>query len=142
MTISCVAPELRGPDAADYTHPYPDGALLGPQRDTNAARGHAHHQPGWVSIEPPRDAAPSVRVYRPAVRRSPAALFWIHGGGLIIGRAVQDDRRGRRASARLILNHQRARPYLLNYIFSGIPSEPPTSHDLLMKTLYPRTSAG
>jgi acetyl esterase/lipase len=45
-----------------------------------------------VSIEHPPDAAPSVRVYRPAVLRSPAALFWIHGGGLIIGRAVQDDR--------------------------------------------------
>jgi acetyl esterase/lipase len=45
-----------------------------------------------VSIEQPRDAAPTVRVYRPAARRSPAALLWIHGGGLIFGRAVQDDR--------------------------------------------------
>jgi acetyl esterase/lipase len=34
-----------------------------------------------------------VRVYRPAQRRSDAALFWIHGGGLIIGQAVQDDQR-------------------------------------------------
>jgi acetyl esterase/lipase len=35
--------------------------------------------------------AVQVRLYRPATRRSPAALFWIHGGGLVIGRAVQDD---------------------------------------------------
>jgi acetyl esterase/lipase len=45
-----------------------------------------------VSIEQPRDAAPSVRVYRPAVWRFHAALLWIHGGGLIFGRAIQDDR--------------------------------------------------
>lgn len=50
-----------------------------------------------VTIETPQTAdidgaaGPQVRVYRPAVRRSPAALFWIHGGGLVIGRAVQDD---------------------------------------------------
>lgn len=25
------------------------------------------------------------------MRRLPAALFWIHGGGLVIGRTVQDD---------------------------------------------------
>jgi len=33
-----------------------------------------------------------VRVYRPATRRCDGALLWIHGGGLVIGRAVQDDR--------------------------------------------------
>src|ERR1051326_2761738 len=45
-----------------------------------------------VTIETTLSAEPRVRVYRPAVRRSAAALFWIHGGGLVIGRAVQDDR--------------------------------------------------
>jgi acetyl esterase/lipase len=45
-----------------------------------------------VKIEQRRTAEVSVRIYRPAVRRSTAALFWIHGGGLVIGRAVQDDR--------------------------------------------------
>ncbi|WP_223830240.1 alpha/beta hydrolase family protein [Nocardiopsis quinghaiensis] len=29
-------------------------------------------------------------MYRPEERRSQAALLWIHGGGLVIGRAVQD----------------------------------------------------
>jgi acetyl esterase/lipase len=33
-----------------------------------------------------------VRLYTPAVRRSRAALLWLHGGGFVIGRAVQDDR--------------------------------------------------
>lgn len=45
-----------------------------------------------VTIEQVRTAGVSIRLYRPAIRRSPAALFWIHGGGLIIGRAVQNDR--------------------------------------------------
>jgi acetyl esterase/lipase len=33
-----------------------------------------------------------VRVYRPARPRTDAGLLWIHGGGLIIGSAAQDDR--------------------------------------------------
>lgn len=34
----------------------------------------------------------SVRVYRPDVVRTDAALLWIHGGGLVIGAAKMDDR--------------------------------------------------
>jgi acetyl esterase/lipase len=45
-----------------------------------------------VTIEKRQTPEVSVRLYYPAVRRSMAALFWIHGGGLVIGRAVQDDR--------------------------------------------------
>ena len=45
-----------------------------------------------VTIERITDAGPGVRVYRPSVVRSPAALFWVHGGGFVIGRAVQNDR--------------------------------------------------
>ncbi len=37
-------------------------------------------------------SAPSVRVYRPDTQTSPAALLWIHGGGMVIGRASMDDR--------------------------------------------------
>lgn len=33
-----------------------------------------------------------VRVYRPHEHRSTAALLWVHGGGLVIGGAAQDDR--------------------------------------------------
>jgi acetyl esterase/lipase len=32
------------------------------------------------------------RLYRPSDRRTDAALLWIHGGGLVMGGAVQDDR--------------------------------------------------
>jgi acetyl esterase/lipase len=44
-----------------------------------------------VTIEKRRTTEVAVRIYRPAHRQSDAALFWIHGGGLVIGRAVQDD---------------------------------------------------
>jgi acetyl esterase/lipase len=43
-------------------------------------------------METRQAGAARVRVYRPTNYRSTAALFWIHGGGLIIGSAVQDDR--------------------------------------------------
>jgi acetyl esterase/lipase len=45
-----------------------------------------------VAIEKPPGDGPGVRVYRPSVIWSPAALMWIHGGGFVIGRAVQNDR--------------------------------------------------
>jgi acetyl esterase/lipase len=45
-----------------------------------------------VTVEIRHAEKTRVRVYRPANRRSTAALLWIHGGGLIIGSAVQDDR--------------------------------------------------
>ncbi|KQO64303.1 alpha/beta hydrolase [Curtobacterium sp. Leaf261] len=45
-----------------------------------------------VTISMPKKRAPSVRVYRPNEQQSDAALFWIHGGGMIIGRASIDDR--------------------------------------------------
>lgn len=35
---------------------------------------------------------PGLRVYRPRTSRSDLALLWIHGGGLVIGGAAQDDR--------------------------------------------------
>jgi acetyl esterase/lipase len=37
-------------------------------------------------------AGRGVRVYVPEQRQIDAALYWIHGGGYLIGRAVQDDR--------------------------------------------------
>lgn len=43
------------------------------------------------------DSDVSVRVFRPVTARHPAAaLLWIHGGGLVIGDAAQDDRACRR----------------------------------------------
>ncbi|MCX6465945.1 MAG: alpha/beta hydrolase [Pseudonocardiales bacterium] len=45
-----------------------------------------------VTVVVPDDAHPGVRVHLPGTRTSDAALLWIHGGGLVIGSAVQDDR--------------------------------------------------
>jgi acetyl esterase/lipase len=92
MELSRVAPELRAPMRRVTRIPIPmERAWVRRVIQTLLAVMPATKLDG-VSIEQPRDAAPSVRVYRPAAPRSPAALFWIHGGGLIIGRAVQDDR--------------------------------------------------
>ncbi len=44
-----------------------------------------------VRIEQHNELKPPLRIYRPTVCRSTAALFWIHGGGMIIGQASQDD---------------------------------------------------
>jgi acetyl esterase/lipase len=47
-----------------------------------------------ITIEPRADLKPRLRIYRPNVRRSlarsTAALYWIHGGGMIIGTATQN----------------------------------------------------
>ncbi len=45
-----------------------------------------------VAIESRKLKSASVRIYRPEGALSGAALLWIHGGGLIIGRPEQDDR--------------------------------------------------
>lgn len=45
-----------------------------------------------VTITQTSNRAPAVRVYRPDVQTASAALFWIHGGGMIIGEASLDDR--------------------------------------------------
>ena len=46
-----------------------------------------------VAIENRRSESASVRIYRPEGVLSGAGLLWIHGGGLVIGRPEQDDRR-------------------------------------------------
>lgn len=45
-----------------------------------------------VRLEIVRSPVSPLRVYHPRTRRSGGALLWIHGGGYIIGRAVQGDR--------------------------------------------------
>lgn len=45
-----------------------------------------------VVIENIRDAYVRLRIYHPKTSRANAALFWIHGGGYVIGQISQDDR--------------------------------------------------
>jgi acetyl esterase/lipase len=92
MELSRVAPDLRGPMRRITRIPIPMERSWGRSVIQTLLAVMPTTKLDGVSIERPRDAAPFVRVYRPAVQRSAAALFWIHGGGLIIGRAVQDDR--------------------------------------------------
>ncbi|WP_433532859.1 alpha/beta hydrolase [Micromonospora sp. CA-263727] len=54
-----------------------------------------------VTVRDVRDGAARIRVYEPEVRRSTAAVLWVHGGGLVIGSAKQDDRLCGETAARL-----------------------------------------
>ncbi|HZC06312.1 MAG TPA: alpha/beta hydrolase, partial [Ktedonobacterales bacterium] len=93
-----VAPELRGPmrNVTRLALPTHHGwrlhatrALLAVMPD-GKLEGVTIEKVQGISADVPGNG-PRVRVYRPVARRSTAALFWIHGGGLIFGRAVQDD---------------------------------------------------
>jgi acetyl esterase/lipase len=54
------------------------------------------------SVEVTRVAAVSVRVHRPSTSRAPSpAMLWIHGGGMVMGTAAQDDALCRRFSQEL-----------------------------------------
>lgn len=90
MELSRVAPELQGPMRRASLLPANRTWSRRVTRTLLAVMPSGKFE--GVTIEKPSDAVPRVRVYLPAVRHSAAALFWIHGGGLIIGRAVQDDR--------------------------------------------------
>ncbi|MFC5752388.1 alpha/beta hydrolase [Actinomadura rugatobispora] len=90
MRLSAVAPELRGrlrlmpPLPLERT---PARRLM----QVATRRMPPARQPG-VTLGLAPGVTPGIRVYRPRRRRSGAALLWIHGGGLVIGGAVQDDR--------------------------------------------------
>ncbi|PDP88693.1 esterase [Glycomyces fuscus] len=89
MRLSRVAPELRGPLLRSPEVP---ARLPWAVRPTRALmhRLHAQHLPG-LTLELLGEAAPGIRVHRPGEKHSDGALVWIHGGGLVIGRAAQDD---------------------------------------------------
>jgi acetyl esterase/lipase len=94
MDASRVAPELQGPMRRVTRLPLPTDRAWGRRVVRTLLAVLPDGKLEGVTIEKPRPASacePRVRVYHPAVRQSRAALFWIHGGGMIIGRAVQDD---------------------------------------------------
>jgi acetyl esterase/lipase len=91
MEFSQVAPELREPMRRVTRIPIPSNTAWGRRLIQTLLAVMPGGKVEGVSIEPLRSGGVSGRLYRPAVQRSQAALLWIHGGGLIIGRAVQDD---------------------------------------------------
>ena len=92
MELERVAPELRRPMRRASVSP----AWLERPRRRRLVRAALALLPSTrvdgVALEKLRGAGPGVRVYRPDAVRSPAALFWIHGGGYVIGRSVLNDR--------------------------------------------------
>ncbi|MCP2330201.1 alpha/beta hydrolase [Actinoalloteichus caeruleus] len=91
MDLSSIAPELRS-----HVRRMPRLPLRQrwARRLVRAAGATLPAPPEVAGTSPrrPADAAPGVRVHRPHQVRSDAALLWIHGGGLVIGSAAQDDR--------------------------------------------------
>lgn len=86
MKLSEIAPELRG--KARWLPRLPLERAWGLRLvrwGTTRARPAAAPD---VDVE----VTPGWRVYRPREPRSDLTLLWIHGGGLVIGAAVQDDR--------------------------------------------------
>lgn len=92
MEITRVAPELRVPMQRISRVPIPTDRAWGRRVVQGLLAVMPAAKVEGVTITKRHTATVSVRLYRPAVQRSTAALLWIHGGGLIIGRAVQDDR--------------------------------------------------
>lgn len=92
MEMLQVAPELRRPMHQVTRLPIPADRAWGRRVTRILLALLPTSKLEGVTIETSKATDASVRVYRPTVRRAPAALFWIHGGGLVIGRATQDDR--------------------------------------------------
>jgi acetyl esterase/lipase len=90
MELDQVAPELRGPMRMARA-PGIEHRLVRRSLRALVALMPATKVEG-VALERRRDAGAGVRVYRPAPVRSTGALFWIHGGGLVLGSAVFHDR--------------------------------------------------
>jgi acetyl esterase/lipase len=90
MDRSKVHPELRAP--ARFVPPLPIGTTIGRWLLRRLpwlipSRGY-----DGTTIEQRDDLRPPLRLYRPRTRRLDGALLWLHGGGMVIGRAAQDDR--------------------------------------------------
>jgi len=86
VALKTVAPELRG------------RVRLMPRLPLERAWVRRLMRAATARMRPPSlpDVAvelhPGLRVYRPRTSRSDLTLLWIHGGGLVIGGAAQDDR--------------------------------------------------
>jgi hypothetical protein len=90
MELALVAPELRGP--MRLLPPLPLGSAVGCR--AIRALGGLLPAPGvaGVALEVRADPPPGLRLYRPAARHAAGTLLCIHGGGMVIGGARQNDR--------------------------------------------------
>jgi acetyl esterase/lipase len=90
MEIGAVAPELRGPTRRVPRMPL--GSAWGRRLTRSLMRLRPAGKLDGVQVQNVDNAEPGLRIYRPGTVRSDAALLWIHGGGMIVGAAAQDDR--------------------------------------------------
>ncbi|WP_454857196.1 alpha/beta hydrolase [Promicromonospora soli] len=93
MKLSEVNPELRHAYRITRQVPVGNPLLLELMRRLMRLMPDAK-APGGLTLEKiPWGEAAGLRVYTPEGGGSGAALLWIHGGGMVMGSAVQDDRR-------------------------------------------------
>lgn len=90
LELTMVAPELRRPMGRALPLPL-DAAWVRGLVQTSL-RLMPTRPFGGVRVETVAGPTCPLRLYRPKAQRSRAGLLWIHGGGYLIGRAVQDDR--------------------------------------------------
>jgi acetyl esterase/lipase len=90
VKISNVLDELRGP--LRKLPRIPIGSVWGRALTRTILRLLPSAKVVGVRIEKRQDLNPALRIYHPIKRKSKGALYWIHGGGYVIGRASLDDR--------------------------------------------------
>lgn len=90
MEIGRIAPELR--QAVDRLPRMPFGSRWGRALIRLAMRFMPAAKLEGVTLSHAKAGMVPLRIFHPVAARSDAALFWIHGGGYIIGRPAQDDR--------------------------------------------------
>jgi acetyl esterase/lipase len=93
MKLSQVNPELRRTFWTMPTTPVSNPLVLRLIRLLMPLIPDARTPEGMTLEKIPFGNAGGARVFTPAGGGSGAALLWIHGGGLVIGSAAQDDRR-------------------------------------------------
>ena len=93
MKLSQVDPELRRSYRTMRTTPVGNPLLLKLTRYLLPLIPDGKAPDGMTLEKVPFGNAGGLRVYTPDGGGSGAALLWIHGGGLVIGTAAQDDRR-------------------------------------------------
>jgi acetyl esterase/lipase len=90
LDISKVAEDLRGP--LQKLPKMPFASVWGRALMRTILRLIPSTKIEGIRIEKRCDLNPSLRIYHPDVRKSDGALYWIHGGGYVIGNAKIDDR--------------------------------------------------
>ena len=89
ITLEEVAPDLR--DAVRRLPRLPTQFSIVRRFVRWAAKRLPAYSVPDVAIRTVTDRGTVLRIYEPAVRKTNGALFWIHGGGFLIGTPAQND---------------------------------------------------